>query len=100
MRAHLHEIMRSHDVLVLPTMAIDPPRSGEDEATLGDGRVEDVVSAMLRFTALFNHVGFPAISLPLATSDSTPRGLQLVGRPGRDAELLGVARTVARALEA
>jgi aspartyl-tRNA(Asn)/glutamyl-tRNA(Gln) amidotransferase subunit A len=95
MRKQVEQVLARHDVLILPTMAIDPPPVGVDEVTIGDDRIEDTVSAMLRFTALFNHVGFPAISLPLVTADGVPRGLQVVGRPGEDAELLGVARLIA-----
>jgi aspartyl-tRNA(Asn)/glutamyl-tRNA(Gln) amidotransferase subunit A len=98
MRVWLERVMMKHDLLVLPTMAITPPVVGAGEVTLGDGRTEDAVSAMLRFTALFNHVGFPAISLPLTAEDGVPRGLQLVGRPGADAELLGMAGSIAKTL--
>src|SRR5690606_13138541 len=40
------------------------------------------------FTALANLTGQPAVSLPLATIDGLPTGMQLIGRPGADAELL------------
>jgi amidase len=40
------------------------------------------------FTALANLTGQPAVSLPLATIDGLPVGMQLIGRPGGDAELL------------
>jgi amidase len=48
-----------------------------------------------RFSALvrlWNVTGQPAISLPLhATSDGVPVGVQLVGPPGRDDLVLGLA---------
>jgi aspartyl-tRNA(Asn)/glutamyl-tRNA(Gln) amidotransferase subunit A len=51
-------------------------------------------------TALANLAGLPAISLPLFAPDSgeLPVGLQLVGRRGRDEDLLEIAAAVARAL--
>jgi aspartyl-tRNA(Asn)/glutamyl-tRNA(Gln) amidotransferase subunit A len=82
------------DVLALPTLAVDPPPVDAEQVTLADGRTEDVVSSMLRYTALFNHTGFPAVSIPLPTADGVPRGLQLVGRHGEDAALLRVARLI------
>jgi amidase len=43
--------------------------------------------------------GCPAISLPCGlTREGLPVGVQLVGRPHGDAELLGVARLLEQAL--
>jgi amidase len=43
------------------------------------------------FTPLANLTGQPALSLPLATVDGLPVGLQLIGRIGADAGLLALA---------
>jgi amidase len=43
------------------------------------------------FTPLANLTGQPALSLPLATVDGLPTGIQLIGRMGGDAELLTLA---------
>jgi Asp-tRNA(Asn)/Glu-tRNA(Gln) amidotransferase A subunit family amidase len=44
-------------------------------------------------------LGFPAFSLPLMTVDGMPLGLQVIGFPGRDRELCGLARWLMHALE-
>jgi amidase len=50
-------------------------------------------------TFVITLTGCPAISLPCGmTRDGLPVGLQLVGRPHGDAELLGHARLVEQAL--
>lgn len=50
-------------------------------------------------TWAFNLSGHPAASVPAGfTADGCPVGLQLVADRGRDAELLGMARTVERVL--
>ena len=90
-RRTIDALLSTGDVLALPTMPITPPRVGTEEIVLGSGDREDVVSAMLRFTCLFNHTGHPAISVPTASSADSGCGLQLVGRHNADRFLLAVA---------
>jgi aspartyl-tRNA(Asn)/glutamyl-tRNA(Gln) amidotransferase subunit A len=91
LRRAVDAALRDVDALLLPTLPVPPPASGREEVTLGDGRTEDVVSAMLRLTCPFNHSGHPAVSLPSRPAGHEPLGVQLVGRLGADLELLAVA---------
>jgi amidase len=93
-RAPLARFGREFDVLVTPTMAIEPPVAGsvlaqahaQPEAPPAD------VLAMAAFTAPFNVSGQPAVSLPLGvTDDGVPVGVQLVGGPYQEAVLLRLA---------
>jgi Asp-tRNA(Asn)/Glu-tRNA(Gln) amidotransferase A subunit family amidase len=68
------------DVLALPTVPIPAPPLGARDAVGGWDSVRD---ALLGFTALWGVLGLPAVSVP--------PGVQLVGLPGADAELLAVA---------
>jgi amidase len=81
------------DLLVTPTMTVEPPEVGLLEvvhAGAGDPVMEIV--AMAAFTAAYNITGQPAISLPLHVAASgLPVGVQLVAGPWRDALLLRVA---------
>jgi aspartyl-tRNA(Asn)/glutamyl-tRNA(Gln) amidotransferase subunit A len=83
------------DALVLPTEPLVAQPLGTMEVPLDrlDNSSVPLRAAMLRHTQLFNLTGHPAISLPVPT-DGLPVGLQLVGRRGRTAALLAVAKAV------
>ncbi len=98
LQAHSRRIVaswgRDFDMLLTPTIATEPPRIG----ALFEGTEADPVLPLLKagdmaaFTPLFNVTGQPAISLPLHWSEAgLPVGIQLVGRPWGEAELLRVA---------
>jgi aspartyl-tRNA(Asn)/glutamyl-tRNA(Gln) amidotransferase subunit A len=82
------------DFLILPTCACTAPGIGVDEVFIGSwsGTVRE---ALMANTLPFNLSGYPAISLPLAVAPrALPVGLQIVARPGRDAQLLRFAAKV------
>jgi amidase len=85
---------RDYDVLLTPTMAIEPAPAGKILAEAHadpDNPSATVVSSVL-FTIVFNITGLPAISLPLHQSASgLPIGVQLVERPFNDAGLIRLA---------
>jgi amidase len=76
-------------VLVTPTLTRLPAVAGGLHAQAG------VTDDAVRFSALvriWNVTGQPALSLPLhETADGVPVGVQLVGPPGRDDLVLGLA---------
>jgi amidase len=83
------------DLLLTPTMAVEPPRVG---SWLENVPEEDPLVAILNclpmgtFTAMFNLTGFPAISVPAEIGESgLPIGAQLVAGPWREALLFRVA---------
>ena len=77
------------EVLVTPTLTRLPAPVGGIKSQAG------VTDDAVRFSALvriWNATGQPAISLPLgATADGVPVGVQLVGPPGRDDLVIGLA---------
>ncbi|HWE69251.1 MAG TPA: amidase [Acidimicrobiales bacterium] len=81
------------DLLVTPTMAIEPPPVGVLAAVHETPEMPPLeVMSMAAFTAAFNITGQPAISLPLHTAASgLPVGVQLVAGPWEDGRLLRVA---------
>lgn len=93
MRQAVDELLRSIDVLVLPTLPIVAPVSGAADVDV-DGTAMPVRAAMLKHTQLFNITGHPAISLPLPVT-GLPIGLQLVGARGATTRLLDVAASCA-----
>ncbi len=80
------------DLLVTPTMAIEPPAVGLLADVHAAGGPTTEIVAMAAFTAVYNITGQPAISLPLHEAASgLPVGVQLVAGPWREAQLLAVA---------
>ncbi len=86
------------DALLLPTSTGLPPAVGQYADLDGEG-VFRAVAPLGAFPAPFNASGQPACSLPCGRSASgLPIGVQLVGRRGRDHELLGLAADLELAL--
>jgi len=78
-RAEFDHSLRTLDLLSTPTMPGAAPALG--------------VPAPTRFTAPFNLLGWPALSVPVGTSgEGLPLGLQLVGRPWQEGAVLRAAR--------
>jgi len=81
------------DLLLTPTMAIEPPPIGllAEVHAQPDFPPMEIIS-MAVFTAVFNITGQPAVSLPLHVSPSgLPIGVQMVAGAWRDALLIRVA---------
>ena len=93
---------RDFDLLLTPTMSIEPPLAGDVLAAAhggaGGGPALQVFQ-MAVFTAGFNMTGQPAISLPVHVTDAeVPIGVQLVGGPWEEAVLLRVAAQMEQAV--
>jgi amidase len=80
-----------YDALVLPVSALPPVRAGEWEG-LGAARTLFGMARTYPHAAEWNLTGQPAISVPAGTSsDGLPIGMQIVGRHGEEAKLIGLA---------
>jgi len=85
---------RDFDVLLTPTMAIEPPPVGWIWEGAEDNPGAPMVNAtpMAAYTAVFNVTGQPAISLPVHLSEAgLPVGVQLVAPLFDEATLIRVA---------
>jgi Asp-tRNA(Asn)/Glu-tRNA(Gln) amidotransferase A subunit family amidase len=82
--------------LVLPTTPILAPPLHWRDAELGGGW-RSPRAALLGFDAPWSVLGVPAMSVPVPGrgAGQLPIGVQLVGRPGGDEELLAVAAGIA-----
>ena len=93
---------RDFDLLVTPTMPIQPARAGAiyDEISANPSQTSMTVLASVLFTSMFNMNGLPAISLPVhqAADTGLPIGAQVVAGPWQEALLLRVASQIEQAL--
>jgi Asp-tRNA(Asn)/Glu-tRNA(Gln) amidotransferase A subunit family amidase len=82
-RERAEAALEGFDLLVTPTLSIEPPPVDVDELTVRE--------ALIRFTFPFNCLGWPALSLPMGTAS-----VQIVGRPGDDSLVLGAGLSLER----
>ncbi|GAB2717043.1 amidase [Nocardia thraciensis] len=81
-----------HDVVITPTLAAPPPRAKDwhRRGWLANVRAS---ARYAPFTALWNLVGWPALSIPMGIHPrtGTPLAAQLAGPPGSESTLLRLA---------
>jgi amidase len=82
-RAAMTEALSEANLLVLPTVPFYPP-------LLADARGVHYTA----FTNPVNLAGFPAVALPVPSTQRLPASLQLIGPPGSEALLLATAAIV------
>jgi aspartyl-tRNA(Asn)/glutamyl-tRNA(Gln) amidotransferase subunit A len=74
------------DVLILPTTPFAaPPRDAQAVGGL------PLREALLRHVAPLSLLGAPVLAVPAALEDGLPLGVQILGRPGSDRELVALA---------
>lgn len=88
--ARMRPFFERHDVLLAPVSTRPPARAGQWEG-LGALRTFAGMAQVHPYTGEWNLTGQPALAVPGGTSaDGLPIGVQLVGRHGEDALLLGL----------
>jgi Asp-tRNA(Asn)/Glu-tRNA(Gln) amidotransferase A subunit family amidase len=94
-RAAAADRLAGLDLLVLATVPILAPPLGARDGEFGGGWTS-ARDALLAYNTPWSVLGLPAMSLPVPGSGAggLPVGVQLVGRPGGDEDLLAAARTV------
>ncbi len=92
-RTHIHEAIRRHGILVLPTSpGIAPLKSLPME------KIEKFRDRALKTLCLSGLSGVPQISMPIAQFDGAPFGISLMGSPGTDEALMDLAEKIEAAL--
>jgi aspartyl-tRNA(Asn)/glutamyl-tRNA(Gln) amidotransferase subunit A len=82
-RDRFAELMRGIDVVLTPTQPIVAPPVG-----IGDLKLR---GQLTKFTYPFSAIGAPALAVPCGEAeDGLPASIQVIGRPGMDALVLGV----------
>ena len=95
----LGQFFERYDVLLSPTLAAPPPEIGYLDQDLEDPEVYTArVLAHIPYTPLYNNTGCPAISLPLAWSETgLPIGVMFGSRLGGEGLLLRLAAQIEEA---
>ncbi len=89
LRAATARLFEQVDLLATPTVAAGPKRLSR--ATIDvDGREVPYRAALSWFSALVNHMGVPALALPLAGTGPPPASLQLIAPWWEEGRLLAV----------
>ena len=90
---HLVSLFERFDVLALPVAQVWPFALGERWPREVAGRPMDTYHRWMECTLYATFAGLPAISVPagFVANGCWPMGLQLIGRPHGDAELLRIA---------
>jgi amidase len=89
--ARINEVFDHVDVLLMPTMTSPPFEVGRWTGR-GALRTLSGVAPWTPHSAVWNVTGHPAIAIPAGLStDGLPLSVQLVGRPGDEATIIGLA---------
>lgn len=85
-----------YDAVLTPALALTPRPVGWYDPADGERNFEQQVR-YTPFTSFVNVAGLPALTLPVAVTDSgLPMGVQLVGRPGGERTLLALGAQLER----
>ncbi len=95
-RADVLKQMRQFPILLCPPAAVPAFRHGERSWTV-DGKTVHYLDAW-SYTEWFNILGNPAAVVPVSQSaEGSPVGVQIVGRPWEEEEVLAIAMEIERA---
>jgi len=89
-RARIEALVAEHDVLLAPATPTTAPLV-EDPHILIDGALSPARADLGIHTQPISFTGLPSLAVPLYRPGKLPIGIQLIGGPGREAELFAFA---------
>lgn len=93
---HVFDLFREVDVLVTPAVAHNVKPIGQEELVV-DGETMGHRRALSTFSALVNHMGHPALVVPLHEAGDPPPALQIIGPDWSEHRLLEIGMALERA---
>ena len=91
----LAETFKDIDIAILPILADPLPTIAELDVS-GGPQVQAAMGRVVKFTRPINYLGLPTLTLPIPRGGGLPNGVQLIGRPFSEAQLLAVGQAYQR----
>jgi aspartyl-tRNA(Asn)/glutamyl-tRNA(Gln) amidotransferase subunit A len=95
LRRTLDETFKDVDIAILPILADPLPTIAELDVS-GGPQVQAAMGRVVKYTRPINYLGLPTLTLPIPRSGGLPNGVQLIGRPYSEAQLLAVGQAYQR----
>jgi aspartyl-tRNA(Asn)/glutamyl-tRNA(Gln) amidotransferase subunit A len=89
LREQFKTTFREVDALVAPTTSLKVPKIGEEFTTVNGAEVE-VIANLIRLVGTANLLGLPSLTLPCGLASGMPAGLQVIGRPLGEQDVLNI----------
>jgi aspartyl-tRNA(Asn)/glutamyl-tRNA(Gln) amidotransferase subunit A len=91
----LDQTFNGIDVAILPILADPLPTIAELDVAAGP-TLQAAMGRIVKFTRPVNYLGLPTLALPVPRGGGLPNGIQLVGRPFAEAQLLAIGQAYQR----
>ena len=91
----LDETFKEIDIAILPIFADPIPTIAELDIGAGP-TLQAAMGRVVKYTRPINYLGLPTLALPVPRHGGMPNGVQLIGRPYAEAQLLAVAHAYQR----
>jgi len=87
----LEQTFKDVDIAILPILADPLPTIAELDVS-GGPQVQAAMGRVVKYTRPINYLGLPTLTLPIPRDGGLPNGIQLIGRPYAEAQLLAIGQ--------
>jgi aspartyl-tRNA(Asn)/glutamyl-tRNA(Gln) amidotransferase subunit A len=91
----LDQTFKGIDIAILPILADPLPTIAELDVAAGPN-LQAAMGRVVKFTRPINYLGLPTLALPIPRKGGLPNGIQLIGKPFAEAQLLAIGQAYQR----